>query len=243
MSDPGPRHAASDGRPPGPGTPRFPDDDGDTPAYGSTQRLPTVGPGHPGEYGSGAPAEPAPRPPGRAGRFWSPRRVPSAVTALLALALTGLLLYDVSAVRAGRHAMPWRVTLAHELARRPLDNAWVITGAAVAMVLGLWLVILALTPGLRGVLALRLGPGQVRAGLDRDAAALVLRDRALEVPGVLTVRAAVGRHRAKVRVDSHFRELDEVRRDLDTVLRDAVYGFGLEHALRLSVLVRRAGKG
>lgn len=229
-----PRHAVGgpDDPPPGPGRP------------GDTQRLPVLGTGTPGQYAAGpSPAHPLPVPPHRAKRFWSARRVPAGITALLALGGIGLLLYDVAAVRAGRRAMSWRGSLARELATRQLDDAWVLAGAAVATVLGLWLLALAFSPGLRQILPMRPGPGGIRAGLDREAAALVLRDRALEVPGVQSVRVAVGRHRAKVRADSHFRELDEVREDLDDVLGDANRGFALERHLRLSVAVRRARKG
>lgn len=237
MSEPEHRHAAPGGhrRPSGPA--------GHRPAPGDTQPLAPISPGTPGEYASGPPPDAAPGPPGRARRFWSSRRVTSAVTAVLAFCGTGLLLYDVAAVRAGRKAMSWRVRLAHELATRPLNDTWVITGAAIATALGLWLVALALSPGLRQVLPMRPGAGRVRAGLDRDAAALVLRDRALEVPGVRSARVAVTRRRAKVRADSHFRELDDVREDVDTVLGDTNDGLGLERPLRLSVAVRRAGKG
>ncbi len=244
MSEAEGRHAAPGGsgagrsRPDGPGgQPEAPD------GPEGTRPLPVVDPGPPGEHAAGPPPGPAAAAPGRAKRFWSSRRVPSGITALLALGGTGLLLYDVAAVRAGRHAMAWRTRLAHELATRPLDDTWVIAGAAVAAALGLWLLVLALSPGLRQVLPLRPGPGRVRAGLDRDAAALVLRDRALEVPGVRSARVAVTRRRAKVRVDSHFRELDDVREDLDAVLGDANHGMGLERRLRLSLAVRRAGKG
>jgi hypothetical protein len=211
---------------------------------GHTRPLPRVEPDAPGPYSAGPPpANPAAEPDRPARRFWAARRVPSAVTALLALGGSGLLLYDVSAVRAGQHTMSWRVRLADELATRPLADVWVMTGAAVATALGLWLLVLALTPGLRQVLPLRLGPGRIRAGLDRAAAALVLRDRALEVPGVQSVRVVVTRRRAKVRADSHFRELDDVRDDLTEVLDEAGRGFRLERELRLSVAVRRARKG
>ncbi len=219
---------------------------------GDTQPLPTLPGGstvpvEPGRRddgpppGSAPPGEAAP-PAGRARRFWSSRRVTSGITALLALAGTGLLLYDVAAVRAGRHAMRWRTRLADELATRPLDDTWVLTGAAVCAALGLWLLQLALSPGLRRILPLRPLPGPVRAGLDRDAAALVLRDRVLEVPGVRTARVSVSRRRAKVRVDSHFRDLDDVREDVRTVLGSADDGLGLARRLRLSVSVRRGGK-
>ncbi|MEU8528837.1 MULTISPECIES: DUF6286 domain-containing protein [Streptomyces] len=154
----------------------------------------------------------------RAGRFWSVRRIPAAIVALVVLGAAGLLLYDVAAVRADHSAMQWRRSLADDLATRPLDNAWVLAGAGLAVVLGIWLLVLALTPGLRAVLPMRREHTDVRAGLDREAASLVLRDRAMEVSGVQSVRVRTGRSRVKVRALSHFRELDQVRADLTAVL-------------------------
>ena len=183
---------------------------------------------------------PGPDEPGavRATRFWSGRRVPSALAAALCLGLSGLFLYDVAAVRADRKAMSWRKTLAEQLATRHLDNVWIIVGAAVAAALGLWLIVLALTPGERGVLPMsRRGPQGVRAGLDRHAAELVLRDRAMEVPGVRSSKVAVGRRKVKVRAVSHFREIDDVSRDLTAGLEQAVRQLGLARALRLRVHV------
>ncbi|MFD9815778.1 DUF6286 domain-containing protein [Streptomyces sp. NPDC059080] len=188
--------------------------------------------------------EPAPAAPGhgRARRFWSARRLPSAVVALLALAGAGLLLYDVAAVRAGRPAMAWRRRLADELATRPLDDPWVLGGAAAAMAVGVWLLVLALTPGLRGVLPMRRATPDVRAGLDRAAAALVLRDRAMQVSGVQSVKVTAGRRTVKVAAVSHFREPDRVRADLDAVLGEGMHGLGLARPLRRSVHVRRPKK-
>ncbi|MFE9622540.1 DUF6286 domain-containing protein [Streptomyces sp. NPDC006527] len=184
----------------------------------------------------------------RVRRFWSTRRVPAAVVALLAAAATGLLLYDVVSVRAGRPAMRWRRRLAEELATRPLDDVWMIVGAAVAMALGLWLFLLAVTPGLRRLLPMRQpagipGTGEVRAGLDRRAAALVLRDRAVQVPGVQSAQVAVGRRKVKARARAHFRDLEEVRADLDATLGEAVTFLGLARQPTLTVRVRRPKKG
>jgi hypothetical protein len=181
-------------------------------------------------------------------RFWSARRIPAALVALLAAAAVGLLLYDVISVRAGRSAMRWRRRLAEELAARPLDDVWMIVGAAVAMALGLWLFLLAVTPGLRRLLPMRQpagipGTGEVRAGLDRRAAALVLRDRAVQVPGVQSARVAVGRRKVKARARAHFRDLDEVRADLDATLGEAVTFLGLARQPKLTVRVRRPKKG
>ncbi|MFE7763470.1 DUF6286 domain-containing protein [Streptomyces sp. NPDC057438] len=175
-------------------------------------------------------------------RFWSARRIPAGVLAVLLLGGVGLLLYDVVAVRAGRPAMQWRRSLARELAERPLDDPWVLAGASVAVLLGLWLLVLAVTPGLRDVLPMRRVHPRVRAGLHRDAAALALRDRAMEVSGVRSVRVRAGRRRVDVRAVSHFRELDEVRADLDVTLADGIRGLGLSRPPALSVHVRRPGR-
>ncbi|OEU96956.1 DUF6286 domain-containing protein [Streptomyces oceani] len=176
------------------------------------------------------------------GRFWSSRRFPAVVLALLLLLGTGLLLYDLVAVRAGGPAMAWRRTLADELATRALDDVWVLTGAAVLAAIGLWLLVLAVTPGRRGLLTMRAVTPEVRTGLERAAAALVLRDRAMEVAGVRAARVEVRRHKVKARAEAHFRELDEVRADLDSALEDGIRELGLAGRPRLSVHLRRAGK-
>ncbi|MFJ6661515.1 DUF6286 domain-containing protein [Streptomyces sp. NPDC091377] len=219
---------------------------------GTTRRLPvlekdTADPAGNGldQSASAAAYDPPPVLDGDAGgrhRFWSARRVPAALVALVGLGAAGLVLYDVAAVRAGRPAMAWRRDLARQLAERPLDDTWVLTGAAVAAALGLWLLVLALTPGLRAVLPMRRPHPDVRAGLRRDAAALVLRDRAMEVSGVQSARVRMGRKRADVRAVSHFRPLDDVRSDLDTALGDAIGGLGLSRPPSLSVRVRRPGR-
>ncbi len=201
-------------------------------------------------------------PPVRMSRFWSVRRVPAGIVALVIAAVSGLLLYDVAAVRSGRPAMRWREWLADELASRPLDDAWIMAGAALSAALGVWMVILALAPGLRGLLPMRPseteaeagpGPGKgveagartggaVRAGIDRTSAGLVLRDRAMEVPGVRSARVDVGRRRVRARALAHFRDLDEVRADLDTALHEGIRQLGLARRPALSVRVRRSAK-
>ncbi|MFH8660105.1 DUF6286 domain-containing protein [Streptomyces afghaniensis] len=216
---------------------------------GTTQRLPVLEKSQPGtgpdrsapEAGNGTPPA-LEGEGGREGRFWSARRVPAGIVALLLLGLAGLFLYDIASVRADRPVMSWRRELARQLAERPLDDTWVLVGAGVAAALGLWLLVLAATPGLRHVLPMRRTHADVRAGLDRDAAATALRDRAMEVAGVQSVRVRVRRRRAKARAMSHFRELDDVRTDLDAVLTDAIRGLGLSRPPALSVRVRRPGR-
>jgi len=179
---------------------------------------------------------------GGQGRFWSARRVPAGILAVLIVVVAGAFLYDVSAVRAHRPAVHWRRSLARQLAERPLDDTWVLVGAGVASALGIWLIVLAATPGLREVLPMRRTHVDVRAGLHRGAAALALRDRAMEVAGVRSVRVRVGRKKVDVRAVSHFRELDDVRADLDATLADGIRGLGLARQPALSVHVGRPGR-
>ncbi|GAB2623411.1 hypothetical protein GCM10027168_64230 [Streptomyces capparidis] len=172
-------------------------------------------------------------------RFWSARRVPSAVVALLLLAAAGLLLYDTVAVEAAdRRAGRWRRELADQLAARQLDDAWVLAVAAVAVLAGLLLLCLALTPGRRAVLPMAAPGPDLRAGLDRRAAALALRDGALRVAGVRAVRVKVGRRRARMRADVHFRDVAEVREELENVLADDIAGLGLVRPPRVSLTLR-----
>ncbi|MFG1810224.1 DUF6286 domain-containing protein [Streptomyces sp. NPDC049040] len=193
--------------------------------YTATSGLPGSGQGH------------------KARRFWSGRRVPAALCAAVLLGLSGLFLYDIASVRADRKAMQWRISLAHQLATRHLDDVWIILGASVAAALGLWLLVLALTPGERQVLPMaRSGTAGVRAGLDRRAAELVLRDRAMEVSGVRWAKVDVGRRKIKARATSHFRELEEVRGDLTAALGEAVRQLGLARSPQLSIRLHRAEK-
>ncbi|NUK20107.1 DUF6286 domain-containing protein [Streptomyces lunaelactis] len=176
---------------------------------------------------------------GKAGRFWSVRRVPAGLLAVVVLGGTGLLLYDIAAGRADRPAMYWRRTTAAHLEEWRLDETGVLAAAAAAMALGVCLIVIAVTPGLRALLPMRRDVASVRAGLDREAAALVLRDRAMEVSGVQSVRVRMGRAKVSVRAQSHFRELDDVRADLDAALGTGIRELGLARPPALTVHVSR----
>ncbi|MFD8819679.1 DUF6286 domain-containing protein [Streptomyces sp. NPDC059627] len=188
------------------------------------------------------PPPPAAPPAGHEPRFWSPRRAPAALVAVVVLVTAAAFLYDIAAVRAHHPAMHWRRALASRLAEQPLDGTWVLVGAGVAAALGLWLLVLAVTPGLRDLLPMRRTHPDVRAGLRRDAAALVLRDRAMEISGVRRVRVRLHRSRAHVLAVSHFRELDEVRGDLEASLTDAIRAMGLARPPTLTLHVIRPGR-
>nr|WP_229907344.1 DUF6286 domain-containing protein [Streptomyces vinaceus] len=181
----------------------------------------------------------------RVARFRSSRRVPAALTALAVLGAAGLFLYDLAAVRAHRPGMEWRRELTRQLERQTPADPAVLVGAGVLAVVGALLLFLALAPGLRKILPMR-PPGTaagIRAGLARKAAAQVLRDRAMEVSGVQSARVRVRRSHAVVRAASHFRELDDVRADLEEVLAVGIAELGLAHPPRARVRVTRAPVG
>ncbi|MGW1556429.1 DUF6286 domain-containing protein [Streptomyces sp. NPDC002144] len=175
----------------------------------------------------------------RTRRPWSARRLPAMLVASVVLVAAGAALVDVVAVRAGRPAAAWRRHLADELATRPVDDVWMLTGAAVAAAAGVWLLVLALTPGLRHWLPLRSPAPGLRAALDRDGAADLLRDAAMRVPGVGAARVRVRRHRVKARADVRFRDPRQVKDDLAAALDEERDRLDLARPLRIVVRVRR----
>ncbi|MFF4712322.1 DUF6286 domain-containing protein [Streptomyces eurythermus] len=177
----------------------------------------------------------------RTRRPWSARRVPAALVAVVILAAAVAALADVVAVRAGRPAAAWRRQLTDALATRPVDDVWMLTGAAVAAAVGVWLIVLALTPGLRHWLPLRRPADcpRLRASLDRDGAAALLRDAATRVPGVGAARVRVRRHRLTARADVRFRDPRQVKEDLTAVLDQECDRLALSRTPRVAVRVRR----
>jgi hypothetical protein len=186
-------------------------------------------------------------PPGERGRGhrthrrWSARRITAALVAVVILVAAVAALVDVIAVRAGRPAAAWRRHLADELATRPVDDVWMLTGAAVAAAVGVWLIVLALTPGQRRWLPLHFPADcpRVRAFLDRDGASGLLRDAAMRVPGVGAARVLVGRHRIRARADIRFRDPQRVKDDLTAVLGEERDQLALARPPRIVVRVRR----
>ncbi|MFD7056296.1 DUF6286 domain-containing protein [Streptomyces mirabilis] len=175
----------------------------------------------------------------RTHRPWSARRIPAALVASVILIAAVAALFDVAAVRAGHPAAAWRRHLAGELATRPVDDVWMLTGAAAAAVLGIWLIVLALTPGLRHWLPLRSPAPRLRASLDRDGAADLLRDAAMRVPGVSRARVRVRRHRIKARADVRFRDPQQVKEDLTAVLDEERDQLVLARPPRIVIRVRQ----
>ncbi|GAA2152213.1 hypothetical protein GCM10009760_48500 [Kitasatospora kazusensis] len=132
----------------------------------------------------------------KAHRLRSPRTVGAVLLSTAVLLVAGGLLADVVAVRTGQRAKPWRADLAHQLATRHLDDPWIRLGAGVAVLLGLWLCLLAFTPGLRHWLPL----GRPGAAIDRSGVAALLARRADEYPGVVSVKVRVRHNRTRVTI-------------------------------------------
>jgi hypothetical protein len=166
------------------------------------------------------------------------------VTASLIVLAAGALLFEAVWTRTGHRATAWWTRLTAEFATRPVDDVWILTGAAVAAALGLMLLVLALTPGLRRQLPLRVpadSPGPMRAVLDRKGAALLLRDAAMRVPGISAARVQVRRRQVKVRADVRFRDTAEVEDELtDAVRREGRDQLALARPPRPAVRVRRS---
>ncbi|WP_399891378.1 DUF6286 domain-containing Asp23/Gls24 family envelope stress response protein [Streptomyces sp. BBFR51] len=178
---------------------------------------------------------------GRARRPWSARRAPAAVAALVAAAACATLLYDVLSVHlADRRPADWRTGAVDWLATHGPGDAPVVAGGAVAAVLGAWLLCLALTPGLRGVLPMAPVPGRggQRAVLDRTAAAELVRDAASAVPGVTRVRVRCGRHRVRVRAHLAFGDRPTTRAAVRTATDTTLTTLGLPRPLTPRVTLR-----
>ncbi|QFR95129.1 DUF6286 domain-containing Asp23/Gls24 family envelope stress response protein [Streptomyces tsukubensis] len=175
------------------------------------------------------------------GRPWSARRAPAAAVALVGAAVCGAVLYDVVAVDLGKDAAAARTALWEWLLDARVTDGRVVTAALVLLAIGLWMLAAAVLPGLRGRLPLTRDPRapRVRAVLDRPAAALLLRDAALELPGVTAARVAVGRRRARVRLAASYGELTGVRGAAYEGLGTALAGFALARPVRMRVKVSR----
>ncbi|MFJ9311694.1 DUF6286 domain-containing protein [Streptomyces cyaneofuscatus] len=178
---------------------------------------------------------------GRPGaRIRAERRVPAAVLAAVGAVACGLVLADVVAVRFGDAPAGWRTAMLDWAATHgPADSA-VRIGGAVAALAGAWLLGCALLPGLRRRRLRMAAPGpEVRAALDREAAARILRERALGVPGVVRARVTVRRRRAGVRAGVGYGDPAEVRAEAVRVLGAALPELGLARPPALRVRVRR----
>ncbi|MFF0744836.1 DUF6286 domain-containing Asp23/Gls24 family envelope stress response protein [Streptomyces sp. NPDC004111] len=204
----------------------------------SAAEAAVAGENHPG---GGAPLPPTEAlTPARARRPWSPRRLPALVVAFAAAAGAAYLLSEAVARRTGHAVLPVlvRPDVLHRVATASLSDPAALVAGAVALGCGLWLLGAAVLPGLRNRLPMTVRTADTRAVLDRTAVGLLLRDGALAVPGVTSVRVRVGRRRAKVRARAGYGELDSVRKELTATMADVLDSLGLARPLRPRVRLR-----
>ncbi|WP_327402563.1 alkaline shock response membrane anchor protein AmaP [Streptomyces sp. NBC_01288] len=189
---------------------------------------------------SRAPVSPAEKTnsPSTPGRWWSARRTPVALlTSSAALACGALALDLVQVHTAHRAAAAWRVSAVHWLSGHgPGDPAVVIAGGLTAL-LGVWMIVLALTPGLRHRSTVRTEAERVDAAVDRSAIGSLVRDTAGDVPGITAVRVRVGRRRITVWASLAFGDRAEAHTAVTAAAHAAVSSCRLRRAPRVRVTV------
>ncbi|MFD4790191.1 DUF6286 domain-containing Asp23/Gls24 family envelope stress response protein [Streptomyces sp. NPDC058459] len=190
----------------------------------------------------GAPGAPAPEAAsgGRVPRRWWARRgLPLGVLVLLATLTCGALATDLILVHAGhRPAALWRTGALHWLYAHGPGEPPVTAAALGCALLGVWLIVLAVTPGRRGLLTAHSPAPATQVAVDRAAVAALLRDAAAATDGVDTVAVRVRRRRATVRAALAFGDRAATREQITDAARRALTECGLRRPLRLRVAVR-----
>lgn len=172
-------------------------------------------------------------------RWWSQRRLPLGVLTLLATLTCGALATDLILVHTGhRPAALWRTGALHWLYVHGPGEPPVTAAALGCALLGVWLIVLAVTPGRRGLLTAHSPAPATRVAVDRGTVAALLRDTAAGTQGVDTVAVRVRRRRATVRAALAFGDRAAARDQITDAARRALAECGLRRPLRLRVAVR-----
>ncbi|MFD8395514.1 DUF6286 domain-containing protein [Streptomyces sp. NPDC059680] len=177
---------------------------------------------------------------GTARRMWSERRLPAALTALLGTAVCAVALREVVSVHVGDGVvLSWRPgPLAWPGSRGPGNSTLAV--AAVTILLGLGLILLAVTPGRRRSLPMRSADRGMHAALNRAAAEALVRDAVSDVSGISHVRVRVGRRKARIRAVVRFGDSDTAHEAVMAAAHEALAACGLRRTFRLRVRVRIA---
>ncbi|MGR8012096.1 DUF6286 domain-containing Asp23/Gls24 family envelope stress response protein [Streptomyces hypolithicus] len=185
----------------------------------------------PGDTGADTSAE-IPR--GARRRSWSARRLPAALAALVAATAGVALLYDIVAA-GGRTAARAQDAALDRLADAAITGPWLTVSGVGAALLGAWLIVLALTPGARR-LPMAAPDDGVRAALARGSARALLRDAALDVPGVTAARVRLRRsRRVRVRVTVAFGDPGAVRTAVSERVGATALALGTAQPKRLRI--------
>ncbi|MYW05667.1 DUF6286 domain-containing protein [Streptomyces sp. SID3343] len=180
--------------------------------------------GEPDAWGDGA----------KVRRAWSPRGLPSGLVALIAAGVAGTALFIGIMAKVDR-APRWSRDLLERAETHEWRDSAVIATGLIAAVVGLWLVVLALTPGRRTLLRLRSPGDRMTVYMTRRTAASFLRHTALASSGVLDARVRMGRRKAVLRVDYHFRDPDELHDELTERLEERARALTLARVPRVDL--------
>jgi hypothetical protein len=189
-------------------------------------------------FATASPAPETANSPRTPGRWWSRRRTPVALLTSAAALGCGALAVDLIEVHMAHHAAAaWRISAVHWLSGHgPGDPAVVIAGALTAL-LGVWMVVLAVTPGLRHRSTVRTAAGRVDAAVDRSAVRSLVRDAVGDVPGIGAVRVRVRRRRITVRARLTFGDRAEASAAVTAAAHAAVSSCRLHHEPRIRITV------
>ncbi|NUU23765.1 MAG: hypothetical protein HOV68_20020 [Streptomycetaceae bacterium] len=201
---------------------------------------------HDSEADPEGPSEPAEHPFGpedegfrKPRRAWSTRGFVAGLTALVIGSAAGTLLFFGIAAKMERTPQ-WAYDVLDWVQTHEWTEQWIWVGGVVAAVLGLWLLLLAWTPGRRHLLPLRPVGADMTAFMTRRTAANLLRHTALSSTGVLDARVRVSRRKAVLRVDYHFRDPEELHEELDAALRERADSLLLARVPRVDVRLQPA---
>ncbi|KPI07514.1 hypothetical protein OK074_0224 [Actinobacteria bacterium OK074] len=169
-------------------------------------------------------------------RWWSQRRVPVAVLTAVAAAGCGALALDLVRTHVARHAAAaWRVSAVHWLSGHGPGDPSVTVGGGLTALAGIWLLVLALTPGRRRLLTVRTPTAHVGAAVDRSAVETLVADAVAAVGGVEAVRVRVRRRRVTVRAGLAFGDRAAARDAVTAAARDTLTACHLRHDPRLRI--------
>ncbi|MEU8577367.1 DUF6286 domain-containing Asp23/Gls24 family envelope stress response protein [Streptomyces asoensis] len=171
-------------------------------------------------------------------RRWSGRRVPVTLLTAAAAVGTGALALDLVRVHTAHQApAAWRTGAVHWLSGHGPGDPAVVAGGALLALAGVWMAVLALTPGRRRRSTLLAPAPRVEAAMDRSAVEALLRDAAGGIEGVTAVRVKTSRRRAVVRAALAFGDRAAAHAAVTAAARDALTACRLRRAPRLRIVV------
>lgn len=168
----------------------------------------------------------------------SRRALPASLVALVVL--TSCVLLGVSCAQVVSGQRPWLpfAAMAALAATLTVSSPSVLAGACVLGVLGLLLLIAALTPGSATVLPLQPGPTQLVSGVTRGSLTTALAVAAGDVDGVDKARVRAGARRVHATVRTPLREPGPLREQVHAAISTRLTDIAPTRSPRIRVRVR-----